>query len=493
MRERISTLCLAVILLLPFHDLLAQTYYWQYGMVDPSEERFDSPEHVCRIAYQRLGAAKYVPAYPGGSPSIWICEWWASPGFVEDYIPLYRVGTKCERGSIYSPDMGECVPQQGPPDGNLNCDTPSNSQGNPINISTGNKFQAEHDIPPSNKSPFITFSRYYNSISGLWAHTYSMRLEFEDWRISLFHPDGQRSYFIRDRQTATPRTPELGSLTKTGTNWTYRSTSSATYIFNSVGQLIGYQKEAGVEPLSVQHADQSVIVSDSFGNKLTMVSNSNSQPLTVSALGLTIAYTYNAAGYLSSRSRQFGGNIDHRFYLYEIAEKPMLLTGITDERGIRFASWSYDSQGRATSSEHADGADKVTVTYNSDGTVSVTNELGKVAKYSFQTIRGVRRITSVEGEPSPNCPSSNSTFTYDDRGLLKTKTDSKGNLTTYTYNARDLEISRTEASGTPQARTITTDWHADFFLPVKVMEPERITQYIYDAQGRQTSQSVTPR
>ncbi|MFI7868824.1 RHS repeat protein, partial [Ectopseudomonas khazarica] len=145
------------------------------------------------------------------------------------------------------------------------------------------------------------------------------------------------------------------------------------------------------------------------------------------------------------------------------------------------------------SSEHADGADKVTVAYNSDGTVSVTNELGKVAKYSFQTILGVKRITAIDGEPSPNCPNSNSTFTYDDRGLLKTKTDNKGNVTTYDYNERGLEISRTEASGTPQARTITTTWHADLFLPVTITEPDRITQYTYDALGRQTSQSVTQR
>ena len=185
------------------------------------------------------------------------------------------------------------------------------------------------------------------------------------------------------------------------------------------------------------------------------------------------------------------GQTTQRQYHYEVSGNPDLLTGITDERGIRYATWAYDDQGRAISSEHADGADKVTVAYNSDGTVSVTNELGKVAKYSFQTILGVKRITAIDGEPSPNCPNSNSTFTYDDRGLLKTKTDNKGNVTTYNHNERGLETSRTEASGTPQARTITTDWHADWFLPVTITEPDRITQYTYDAQGRQTSQSIT--
>ncbi|MGV8584625.1 RHS repeat domain-containing protein, partial [Pseudomonas aeruginosa] len=68
--------------------------------------------------------------------------------------------------------------------------------------------------------------------------------------------------------------------------------------------------------------------------------------------------------------------------------------------------------------------------------------------------------------PSPNCPSSNSTFTYDERGLLKTRRDNQGNLTTYEYNERGLEILRTEAAGTAQARTIATDWHPRLALPV---------------------------
>jgi YD repeat-containing protein len=84
---------------------------------------------------------------------------------------------------------------------------------------------------------------------------------------------------------------------------------------------------------------------------------------------------------------------------------------------------------------------------------------------------------------------SNSAFTYDARGLLKTKTDNKGFVTSYDYNDRGLEISRTEATGTPQARTTTTTWHATLNLPLTVTEPGRVTTYTYDAQGRQLSQT----
>src|SRR5262249_15579836 len=64
------------------------------------------------------------------------------------------------------------------------------------------------------------------------------------------------------------------------------------------------------------------------------------------------------------------------------------------------------------------------------------------------------------------------------------RTDWVGNVTTYTYDlARNLETSRTEAVGTPQVRTISTQWHATFRLPAAVAEPLRITTYVYNGDG----------
>nr|WP_238450996.1 RHS repeat domain-containing protein [Pseudomonas amygdali] len=39
----------------------------------------------------------------------------------------------------------------------------------------------------------------------------------------------------------------------------------------------------------------------------------------------------------------------------------------------------------------------------------------------------------IKDEPSANCPASNSVYTYDERGLILTKTDAKGLVTTYSY------------------------------------------------------------
>ncbi len=206
-----------------------------------------------------------------------------------------------------------------------------------------------------------------------------------------------------------------------------------------------------------------------------------------------VVYNYSPQGRLTSVDKTVGSVSLHQSYLYEDSRNDKLLTGIIDENGIRFATWQYDDQGRAITSEHANGAEKVSLVYNADGSTSVKNEYGRQTTYRLQAINGIRKVVAIEGEPTPNCPSSNSSFTYNTRGLLKTNTDAKGNLTTYDYNDRGLETSRTEASGTPQARTTTTEWHPTLFLKTKVTEPDRITTYQYDAQGRQTGQIVTPR
>jgi YD repeat-containing protein len=408
----------------------------------------------------------------------------------ETYEFVDRYGNSCQPNTSYNEVTGECTlsSQKGPPQEKA-CPV----AGNPINFSIGNKFQTEADYS-STKGTALSFIRNYNSLDGLWRHNFSTYLRFAgvDY-VSLVRHDGRESFFNISGATVTPTSSDLGVLTKTGTTgWHYVSADNEQFTFDTAGKLTLWSNTQG-KSYQLAYSGSQITVTDSLGNSLTLSEDADHQPLSLTAPGVQITYSYNANNRLTSVNRTAGGQTTQRQYHYEVAGKPDLLTGITDERGIRYATWAYDDQGRAISSEHADGADKVTVAYKSDGTVSVTNELGKVAKYSFQYIKGVNRITAIEGEPSPNCPNSNSTFTYDDRGLLKTKTDNKGNLTTYTYNDRGLEISRTEASGTPQARTITTDWHADFFLPVKVTEPDRITQYSYDAQGRQTSQAVTPR
>lgn len=363
----------------------------------------------------------------------------------------------------------------------------SNLVLNPVNLAIGNKFQADVDV--SETLGGLEFTRYYNSLTGKWGHSYSSRLILNNTNIGLALSDGSEILFFRAGNLATPETGEFGLLQREGDVWTYRSLKGKVYTFDVMGRLTSVEK-FGSRRQNLVYANNSVTVIDSFGETLTFTQDEDYQPLTASALGHSLVYSYNASHQLLSVAKTISGSTKTRQYHYEISGKPNLLTGITDERGVRYATWSYDDQDRVISSEHASGSDRGSLTYNPDGSTTFTNELGKKATYRFQVIQGVKRIIAIEGEPSTNCPSSNSTFTYDDRGLLKSKTDKKGYITTYNYNDRGLEISRTEASGTAQARTTTTDWHSTLFLPETVTEPGHITHYQYDDQGRQLSQTI---
>ncbi|PBX32602.1 hypothetical protein CJT81_29180 [Pseudomonas aeruginosa] len=321
-----------------------------------------------------------------------------------------------------------------------------------------------------------------------------MRLDIDLPRSTIYltRETGRLNIFSLNNGTITAEATELGSLIKLDNRWIYSAKNNDQFIFNDRGALIRQNLQSGVQR-SISYSQNKLFVTDNFGNSLELTQDENNQPLGFRSSSVEGRYDYSTSGQLIKSQITLNGMSKTRLYHYEDEHNPRLLTGLTDERGIRFATWSYDDQGRAISSEHAGGMEKIQIVYNNDGSTTVTNELGKVTRYRFQNLQGLQRIIAIIGEPSVDCPSSNSSFTYTSRGQLASKRDNNGNLTTYQYNARGLETSRTEAAGTAQARTITTDWHPTLFLPVQVSEPGRITRYQYEAEGRKTGETVTTR
>jgi YD repeat-containing protein len=166
-------------------------------------------------------------------------------------------------------------------------------------------------------------------------------------------------------------------------------------------------------------------------------------------------------------------------------------TGITDENGVRFATWNYDAQGRAISSEHATGIEKFNVAYNTDGSSVVTDPLGTSRTYSFQSVLGVVKTAGQSQPGGAGCGAASNAITYDANGNVASRTDFNGNKTTYQYDlTRNLETSRTEAAGSAQARTITTQWHAQYRLPTVVAEPKRLTTNSYDTNGNLLTKTI---
>ncbi len=182
-----------------------------------------------------------------------------------------------------------------------------------------------------------------------------------------------------------------------------------------------------------------------------------------------------------------------------------LLTGIIDENGKRYSTWTFDpptsgnSYGKAQSNNHAGGTDLYKIAYTSGGGNNgaiVTTPSGLQEEYKchyfqpstlFQT---VPHCTGIARLATPSTSAAGRKFTYDSNGYIASETDWNGNLSSFTHDARGNEISRTEAEGTAQERTITTAWHPKFHLPKQINEPNRTTVFTHDARGNVLTKQV---
>ena len=92
-------------------------------------------------------------------------------------------------------------------------------------------------------------------------------------------------------------------------------------------------------------------------------------------------------------------------------------------------------------------------------------------------------LKSISGQASAHCAAANASIAYDGYGFVNGRTDWNGNVTTYVNDQLGRQTSRTEASGTSLARTISTTWHPTFNLPTQIIEPGKTTTFSYDANG----------
>jgi uncharacterized protein RhaS with RHS repeats len=182
------------------------------------------------------------------------------------------------------------------------------------------------------------------------------------------------------------------------------------------------------------------------------------------------------------------------------------MTGLFDENGARHISWTYKCDGSASSSELANGVEKVVLDYviyaNNWGNTNLTHTLGdplapqvvSTRVYSLATLDVLKSWGSAA--PCVECANAPSYgTTYDVNGNIKSATDFNGTVKTYTHDLiRNLELTRVEASGTALARTISTSWHPTYRLPTQIAEPKRVTTYTHDVKGNvltRTEQATT--
>ncbi len=432
------------------------------------------------------------------------------------------IDPSCPNGEFFDGDTWQCREPDpiDPNGGRPNCPssltgTPSPLVGNPINAATGNNFESALDIAVGGASP-LRFMRYYNSAQGVvpsnamgrkWGHTYSSRLneiggDAQANGVNVYRSDGEGIFFASTPEGFASTARREASLQRSGTDWLFNPGSGDVETYDAAGRLrsIRYSNSQQVM-LGYDPNGTLTTATDQFGKQLTFEHDSHYRVTGVSDPdGARWQYHYDSAGNLATvvypdrTADETDNPVKQYRYAVDIsrfnATKSNHLLTILDERGDEVANWTYDNLGRATSSAHAEGSEHYSVVYNADGTTTVTDPNETTRVYTFDDSSGVARITDIIGGDCSRCGQDAASYTYDANGFLETKTDFNGNVTRYVRDAFGRELSRTEAEGSPQARTVTTVWDTTINKPLEITEPGRIITFTYGTQGRLESRVV---
>jgi YD repeat-containing protein len=434
----------------------------------------------------------------------------------------------------------------------------------PVSLASGNKFLLQRDI----QSGPIDFSRTYNSLStrtgytelitgspsgvmplGIgWTFDYQQQIRLPSgstttaWsiraggRVLTFQLSGS---MWDPEADVSDRLIELKNSSGVRTGWRYwDAAEERAETFDASGKLQSVRERDGAVRMVTYSdgTDGSVsgnggFVLDASGNPTTTVLPAGRLLRVQDSQGQTFTFGHDASSRIVKVTNSAAQSVRHgydaanqlttvtypdstvRTYHYNEATHtgganlPGALTGITDENGARFATYQYNSDGRAIGESLAGGADAATLAYtqNINRNVTqtmVTDALGTARTYSFATQFGVTRSTGVSQPGGPGCGAASSAITYDGNANVASRTDFAGNKTCYGNDlARNLETVRVEGLGAADAcpatpagysptatqRRISTEWHPLWRLKVREAQPKNITTWVYHGQPDPTA------
>jgi YD repeat-containing protein len=348
-------------------------------------------------------------------------------------------------------NAGDC-----PPEGQADC-------GDPINVATGNAFESVLDYTSAGPNP-LTVTRYYNSAVGTptgafgnWTWNYDRKISVSSSEVDIIRLDGKQIAFFPNGSGGWEGITDLDlRLTQTNsTTWTLTDQDDNLETYSQVGgyTLLTSIKARNSYTQTLQYNGTEVTsVIDTYGRTLTISYNSSGLISSiVTPDGLVLNYSYSTGGYpiLLTQVAYPASPATSQTYLYEdthfVGSSSKPLTGIIDENGSRFATWSYDDSyiyPIAISSQHAGGADLTALAYLSPGnvaTTTVTNALGLQELFKFNDLQVSAYAQNGQYYPvssevdriaAPGVAAAVSRTTYDSNGYIASRTDWNGNVTT---------------------------------------------------------------
>ncbi|MBT3058092.1 MAG: DUF2235 domain-containing protein [Candidatus Thiodiazotropha sp. (ex Lucina pensylvanica)] len=371
-------------------------------------------------------------------------------------------------------------------------------EGNPIHVVTGNKYQHEVDLSPLPGSLGLLFKRHYNSHSSYkgplgygWSHSYDLslwavgdgyRLRQSDGRVIHFHPSDSSDHYIA------PRISD-GWLRINSEQLTWHWRDGRQLQFSPEGRLQRIVLVTG-QTLSLLYNPQGklFLVRDPLGRELSLDHYPNGRLKSMyDPGGKETSYRYDAVGNLQQVTRSDGAA---RIYHYEDPHDSHNLTGITDERGVRYATWAYDDKDRAILSTHAEQVGQVKLDFSSPGETRITDSQGKVSVYTTEIREGVALVTAIHGPGCSSCGPGDVSYRYNERFQIIAQTNSDGTTLHYTHDelGRVTELIRT--AGENERRVVSFKYLAERDMPIEISVPsvksgaDFVREIDYNARGK---------
>ncbi len=314
---------------------------------------------------------------------------------------------------------------------------------NPIYPATGEKQRAESDFTFAGH----TFTRHYRSLRQFrnnrsfavaWNHTWSDRIINGTQASPYVHLDEAGNYESYALLSGNRYRGEnsvdrmLERVNANGIGWRLRMPDGEVREFDLAGYLIAIRNPSDpLNDIAIAYSDNAIsTVTDAQGRMLKFEYRRNLLRRIVLPDQKVVAYDYNDDRDLTNVT--YPGNVSRQYHYNEdgLAGAPdqrHLLTGITAEDGRRYASFSYDARGRATSSRMLGTPNEVTtVTYPTEDNASLVSSSGDTNEYTILpgTYRRVIGIKDGSGTERRD---------YNAEGRIERQVDRLGNITEYTY------------------------------------------------------------
>ena len=260
---------------------------------------------------------------------------------------------------------GQCILPEPPANQDIGgCDKEiERLKGNPCDAANGNKFESDTDISFAG----IKLTRSYNSQNSLdtgfgmgWSSEIQRRLSVTSNTIISYRPDGKSEPWVKSGTSWSSDGDETLILSEDSNGLILTRSNGTAENYSPSGQLVSITDTNGLATQYHYGSNNKVTsIVGPWGHTLTLTYNNDDRVETVTdPVGNTWVYGYDtnqnlvSVTYPDSDPQDLSNN-PIKTYHYENTNFPHHLTGITDERGKRFATYTYDGAGLAIGTEHA--------------------------------------------------------------------------------------------------------------------------------------------